>query len=233
MESKGKIKQNKPCEYWFDNGKAPYATITISAIIYVAIWSLLFAPQLQESIVEYGGDNKMSLLGYVLFSIGYFTGMIGSFIFMAYQYIYENEKLIVPQKYYIDTLKFVLGGTIIYCYKMNSLTINKMWDSMKTHDLIKERQIHLAVLVGLVVLIGSIVNIFVRGQQATPSDPTAKNEINNSFATSYYVIFVALTVGGMGLYYGNKIGNAQLFIYYGLVFLLSLGVIEYYKQQKT
>ena len=106
-----------------------------------------------------------------------------------------------------------------------SIIIN-MWRRIKTHDIIKERQKHIAILVGLTVFIGSIINLF------TQKPRTTTGELNNSsFATSYYIIFMALTVGGMVLYYLNQFGNEQMFIYYGMILLLSFGVIEYYKQK--
>ena len=232
------------CEYLFDRYNLAYI-----GIIGAVFGLLLIVSIVAKLFPKFDDQNKFWLICGLILSLGYMFALMGIIITMSYNYIYTEEKNKKNNKNnkdndkknnknendiregFVNKIRFITFGTMIYGFIMNFLKIKKMYSSLKRQANVKERGSHIAIVLGAIVMLGTVINIFIRGQQ-TKTNEMDEGEVNNSFATSYYIIFFALTVGGFVMFYTGILGNIQMFVYYGLVYLLSWGLIEYYRKQK-
>lgn len=224
------------CSYKFDDGDA-FAIVSGIFLGFSLLCSLIYLVLYPIGIAGIK-ENGWLAVGFFV-SIIYFFGLSIIIILMANDYIYNDERSnTLGNKNSLDIsdmnilgIQFIIYGTIIYGSFMNWKKVQRMYYSLRKMSIIKERLIHIASLFGTIVIIWAGINLYVRGGQ-TKTTEMNKNEVNNSFATSYYIIFFALTIGGFVMFYLGIFGNEQMFIYYGLVYLLSWGLIEYYIKKK-
>lgn len=227
-------KERNNCEYSLSVFAIGTIAVILGLYLILSIWFSLY--------LKFNDKSSIELHLGTFISFGYFFTLSAIIIQMTYNYIYTEEQTYEQKQQqeknksdiregFINKIYFIIYGTLIYGSLMNYNKLLTMYRTLGKQANIKERGIHIGSVLLVIIIFGTVVNLFVRGQQ-TETNEMKPDEVNNSFATSYYIIFFVLTCGGLIMFYSGILGREQMFIYYGLVYLLSWGIIEYYIKQK-